>query len=220
MPECQCGCGEQTAAGQFLPGHDQRLRSQLEQRVGGLLALRALVDQAAKRNFLVDQSIVNSIGGAFQRANVYAEGLTETHPDRDTLRDALQGKLRSLGTQYVASVSDTGHCHNIARLADELSQEFAESGILRNNRFRIGIAQKALNLYLKYLWCLGDIPPPPHCPLDRRIIDKLGLPPGHPGEYDWTKLDDLDKYKFLIEKCREKASPASIPEWELRAWSF
>jgi hypothetical protein len=35
------------AGGIFLPGHDQRLRTLLEDRVGGLLALRTLVDEAA-----------------------------------------------------------------------------------------------------------------------------------------------------------------------------
>ena len=41
---CECGCGEPTKGGNFLPGHDQRLRISLEKRAGGLLALRELVD--------------------------------------------------------------------------------------------------------------------------------------------------------------------------------
>jgi hypothetical protein len=42
---CACGCGEEPSAGNaFRPGHDQRLRAALEARVGGLLALRAIVD--------------------------------------------------------------------------------------------------------------------------------------------------------------------------------
>jgi len=32
--------------GHFLPGHDQRLRADLERRVGGLIALRMLVEAA------------------------------------------------------------------------------------------------------------------------------------------------------------------------------
>lgn len=43
MKQCECGCGGAPTAGDFLPGHDQRLRSDLEQHVGGLLALRHLV---------------------------------------------------------------------------------------------------------------------------------------------------------------------------------
>jgi len=44
--ECACGCGEKPVGGHFLPGHDQRLRADLERRVGGLIALRMLVEAA------------------------------------------------------------------------------------------------------------------------------------------------------------------------------
>ncbi len=40
---CQCGCN-QPATRDFLPGHDQRLRILIENRVGGLLNLNRLVD--------------------------------------------------------------------------------------------------------------------------------------------------------------------------------
>lgn len=45
MAECQCGCGQESAR-EFLPGHDQKLRTALEAQVGGLLALRTLVTSA------------------------------------------------------------------------------------------------------------------------------------------------------------------------------
>ena len=43
MPSCQCGCGTDTQ-GLYAPGHDQKLRASLEERVGGLLAMRTLVE--------------------------------------------------------------------------------------------------------------------------------------------------------------------------------
>ena len=46
MAQCECGCGKESVAGQFMPGHDQRLRADLETRVGGILPLRQLVDAA------------------------------------------------------------------------------------------------------------------------------------------------------------------------------
>jgi len=46
MAACEGGCGGTPASGMFLPGHDQRLRGELERRVGGLLPLRDLVDLA------------------------------------------------------------------------------------------------------------------------------------------------------------------------------
>jgi hypothetical protein len=45
MPICACGCGGETQ-GNFCPGHDQRLRAKLEEMVGGLLNLEALVEVA------------------------------------------------------------------------------------------------------------------------------------------------------------------------------
>jgi hypothetical protein len=44
--ECACGCGDKPVKGIFLPGHDQRLRADLERRVGGLIQLRMLVEAA------------------------------------------------------------------------------------------------------------------------------------------------------------------------------
>lgn len=42
---CVCGlCQDDTSGGRFAPGHDQRLRANLETRVGGLLVLRDLVE--------------------------------------------------------------------------------------------------------------------------------------------------------------------------------
>lgn len=43
---CACGCGNAPVKGHFLPGHDQRLRAELERRVGGLINLRMLVEAA------------------------------------------------------------------------------------------------------------------------------------------------------------------------------
>jgi hypothetical protein len=45
MPICACGCEGETQ-GKFCPGHDQMLRARLEEMVGGLLNLEALVEVA------------------------------------------------------------------------------------------------------------------------------------------------------------------------------
>lgn len=173
-----------------------------------------------KKKFLIDQAMVNSIGAAFQHAGVYVQGLKDNDERKDVLRKALAKELQSLVATYANAVTEEAHYQNIVSLADTLTRQFKDSGILRNGRFRIGIAQKALNLYLKYLWYLGDIPTPPHCPIDRRIIDKLNLNWRERGNYDWTKLDDIEKYKTLIQNCKDKAGSASVAEWELKEWTF
>jgi len=46
---CECGCGTAVRGRDFVPGHDQTLRIHLEQRVGGLLALRDLIENLEQR---------------------------------------------------------------------------------------------------------------------------------------------------------------------------
>lgn len=46
MSACKCGCGGESEATNFIPGHDQKLRIKLEERVGGILNLKELVDYA------------------------------------------------------------------------------------------------------------------------------------------------------------------------------
>ena len=45
MTTCICGCGEETKGGKFRPGHDQKLRSAIEDAAGGLEELRVIVEK-------------------------------------------------------------------------------------------------------------------------------------------------------------------------------
>jgi len=88
--------------------------------------------------------------------------------------------------------------------------------ILENGPFCVGRAQKALNVYLKSLWCLGRISdPPPHYPFDRRIlVDVLKLK-----DTKWTAMNDVEEYQRWVSKARAAANGLSPAEWELREWS-
>jgi hypothetical protein len=57
MKWCECGCGEKTKGGEFLPGHDQRLRVEVERVAGGLLKLRELVEAAKDMKIICKRSI-------------------------------------------------------------------------------------------------------------------------------------------------------------------
>jgi hypothetical protein len=43
---CACGECDESTNSTFAPGHDQRLRSRLEARCGGLLQMRDFIDAA------------------------------------------------------------------------------------------------------------------------------------------------------------------------------
>jgi len=48
MPICACGCNEPTKGGVYKPGHDAKLRKRIEENVGGLRNVEALVQAARK----------------------------------------------------------------------------------------------------------------------------------------------------------------------------
>jgi hypothetical protein len=78
---------------------------------------------------------------------------------------------------------------------------------------RIGIAQKFLNLLLKYLWALDLITEPPHCPVDRVVID---LSSEHI-VLNWTEMTTVDEYMSAIAAFKRDAAKCnlSLAHWEL-----
>jgi hypothetical protein len=42
---CDCGCGELTRGGQFVPGHDRKLGAAIERAAGGIVELKELVEK-------------------------------------------------------------------------------------------------------------------------------------------------------------------------------
>ncbi len=79
--------------------------------------------------------------------------------------------------------------------------------------YRIGHAQKTLNLVLKYRWCLGLVPEPPHCPIDRIVLSKTTLA----NKLNWTEMDRIEEYDEAIRAVRvcAQATGQSIARWEL-----
>lgn len=162
-----------------------------------------------KQEFINRVLFSNTLQATVQRAHIYSSAPEEA---RDEFRDALRTHLENMSAKYRIAVSDAEHMQNIVTLSNKLSATCRRS--LRGGRFRIGPAQKALNLYLKYLWCLGQIPEPPHCPFDYGTI---GILPGC-SDIRWTSLDKIDDYARIVEAAREVARPRSLAQWELRYW--
>jgi hypothetical protein len=166
--------------------------------------------------FLEGEFFNCTVRGAFGRNSVYTKPTTDVQ--RAGFRDTLRGKLDVLADQYRnKAVSEETHFENVCKLSHELSAEHAY--ILQDKRFRIGTAQKALNLYLKYLWCLGSVNTPPHCPFDSIVIEQLPSC----ATIKWTTLDDLTEYRQLVTEAKKQAAEAgftSIAQWELETYGY
>ena len=126
---------------------------------------------------------------------------------RKKFRNTWKHLLYTKTKRYKNSVSDEFHNSRIKRMCALLSHQHQD--ILHEGKMRVGILQKGLNLYLKCLWCLKVFPypprcRPPHCPLDRRILNKelkLGA--------RWTECDCIKQYQDWILECR-----AAAKEWK------
>lgn len=74
---CECGCGEPARGATFLPGHDQKLRIALENRIGGLLALRDVV--GAMESYVQGRTSLEDLGKVV-RASTWRRGLGQVAP--------------------------------------------------------------------------------------------------------------------------------------------
>jgi hypothetical protein len=139
---------------------------------------------------------------------VYARAATRVQ--RAEAQDAIREVLPIVEERYSEAAglqSDNLHVEFIQETADRLSGDHSDA--LHNGRFRIGIAQKLINLHLKYLWAAALVPEPPHCPLDGIVRDIANL------EYDWTSNDSIDDYKRAIDALKSLAKPRTLSVWEL-----
>ncbi len=65
MPECACGCGEETKKGKYLQGHELKLRKQLDEKVGSLQLLASLVK--VTEMYAQNQMSLDDLGGLVRR---------------------------------------------------------------------------------------------------------------------------------------------------------
>jgi hypothetical protein len=155
-----------------------------------------------RKNFLQDVFISNSMRES------------ATSDQRTELSKVFHEELVRIGAFYSTNVTEEQHIQNIRDLTVHIIERcrlFLEGGTIR-----FGVTQKALNSYLKYLWCDGQIPEPPHCPFDAIIIEKLD---DIPEEFlHWTRGDET-AYRCWVSAARKKAGRQTLSEWELYAWN-
>ncbi len=153
-----------------------------------------------KKTFINNEIWILTFGGAFQRANVYSENYPEK--TRTAFRKALREEVENIVSQkYKKKVSEDEHIKNIKSIVNFSEHLRVENSIIPIN---FGVAQKMLNLYLKYLWCLEELEyMPPHFPVDRVIQEEFNkIAKKHEIETQeikpWTQFTDELKYINVI----------------------
>ena len=166
-----------------------------------------------KTEYLVRELWILAWNASVQHAALYKNGAWKNQRDRidvfkNTIIDFVKTKLVP---QYRLTVREQQHCRNIRNLID--CANTIDTDILGENRYKYGVAQKLLNLALKYYWCLGRIEEPPHCPIDKIIIDKTSCR----GKINWTQMLTESEYLNVISAIKSLAEQqkCSIAQWEL-----
>ena len=173
----------------------------------------------AKKAFLRRIALSNSIQAAFQHSSIYS---SDDSKKRAEFRQHIEEILTDTSCCYKNRVCDEFHVNNISNISADISNVHGK--ILSNGRLRIGVAQKALNLYLKFSWLFGWIAKPPHCPFDRIVLAELDLS-GHCCEKCklWTKMDCLGCYRYWVDRANEKVQTCpvciSLADWEVCIWN-
>ena len=172
--------------------------------------------------FLDRETFMLTVMGAVGRNPTYRKDATEEQKRR--FRESLEAWLQSRMREYRAgSVDEARHVDNIEALSTEFSEGHGE--LLLDGRLRIGTAQKALNLYLKYGWARGIVHEPPHCPIDSIVLARIEKCPRSARcriceNTTWTNMVATHEYLHFVDKARRAADARglSLSRWELEIW--
>jgi hypothetical protein len=169
-----------------------------------------MAKRPSEQKLLLDEFWMFAWNASVQRARLYEKNTLPT-----TGRQSFRSKLRAiidaeLLPQYQAGCSEAKHYENISTLV-ELGSASGKS-VLSSRGYGYGIAQKLLNLYLKYCWCAEYFGEPPHCPIDRIIIGKTSFR----NKRNWTEMNEAE-YRGVIEEITKIARSQGLTpaRWEL-----
>jgi hypothetical protein len=174
-----------------------------------------------KHAFLLNEIFTSSINAGLQTRNrdypVYKKDLTDLKAKENMILC-----IRKFMLDYIKdfdAIDEEGHKEKITLMAKHITENYMP--ILHNGEFRIGISQKIINLFLKYLWCYGAVKEPFHCPFDSIIKSHLIKGGSSIQLTNWTRMNSMEEYKEYVKVARERANDehCSIPEWEVKVWN-
>lgn len=169
-----------------------------------------------KHEFITGELWILAWSASVQRSKLYKDqDQKDSHKNKRKFRkDVITFVSESIIPQYQDGTTEEQHYKNIDDLIAYANK--IDPGILiKSQGYKYGVAQKLLNLALKYYWCLGFIKEPPHCPVDSIVISETKL------QFNWTEIKKRAEYQKIIEEIKILANKdrLSVPVWELRFYS-
>lgn len=169
--------------------------------------------EEAKASFVRRYNPQKSYEVAFNKAllaSVQRNRLYRTLDGRGPIRHFWKQQLEILAGPYHHPRAIKDFLIDVAGLHEAMNQKFKDQFV--DGGFRISHSQKSLAIVLKHLWCIGEIPEPPACPVDRRILEKVmeRVPP-------WTNVNFVKEHQLMLSRLEvaARAEGLSIAKWEL-----
>jgi hypothetical protein len=163
-----------------------------------------------KNDYLVKELWISAWNASVQHSGLYRKGLKPNSEKTRIFRETLIGYLSSqviprYNKEGLTEEQHYGAIDGVVAFANDVGE-----AVLGPAGYKYGVAQKLLNLILKYYWCLGEVAEPPHCPVDRIVISMTR----HRGK-NWTQITQRADYQMIIEDIKRLAGSQSIAMWEL-----
>ncbi len=181
--------------------------------------------EAKKKEFLrryskfddmnIDLAARNSIKAALQRNAIYSKKATKNC--REKIRESWKKKLHKIGKEfYKKEINIEEYESKVKNLKKEMNGDFGDllyNESIYDKGFRISHSQKSISLYLKYLWCMGEVGKPSVCPVDRTILKK-----SKSKNITWCYVNSIEEHqeKFGQIEKNAKLEGMSVAEWELK----
>lgn len=169
-----------------------------------------------------EKAIELSIKAAVQHNSLYSK--SASNDDRKVIRHVWAEALRIISEKYKSEeVSDEIYLADIIELKDLMNNQYSDYFMSETHPkfnydpgFRISHSQKSIGVYLKHLWCLGEIKAPPQCPVDAIILKVAGQK--YPNT-KWTHINSIDEHLSQVEILSKMAGDLPLPEWELKSFN-
>ena len=172
-----------------------------------------LVEVNLTEAFLLEQIFGLAFQAMAQRGHLYPQADVSA-ADKEKWRQRLFALALSLDGAEISSMEDDAYIAFLQNLQTQVNAWPESQAALKDGRWRVGSVQKMVNLWLKYMWCDGRVPPPPHFPVDGVTLQKI------PAMKDvrWTQMDSWDQYRTIIQHARRLVGSEPLALWELRTW--
>lgn len=167
----------------------------------------------------ISKALSSAISASVQHNSLYRVDVELALKKR--VQQEWKSYLEGLVDRYKKPVSVTDYEHDIETLKvimnDKYSAAFRSEPhpkFKTDPGFRISHAQKSISIFLKHLWCMGDIACPPQCPVDRIILQAAGRPSA---EIKWGYVNSIEEHRLKISFLEAAKGGPSDPlaEWEL-----